>query len=535
VSAGVTVPDASTNDENDILELSAIEITDTFSKSEIACTESAASKSEADDEFEEVTELVRTVLTGSNLQHEDEPSDSSDGSGDDDAEVLPQNQTVECKLVCDKGSITLALEDSGLDQDLEEGEKWKENVVNISASFTEPSFIAKARKSEQSVYSYTSDFTPMFNISSVSAASEDGNEEVLEVSATILVEDDEVDEDGTTPREAIAEAEDNDVTATILLTDESKEEVHEVVEVSATAPDRVEAEASTRARSVSAESMTVDMLRRELKQRGLTTKGKKTELIDRLRSVLDTEARQEIVSGEGEVETSGVSALALESAEEAGAIDSKSTREEEQDANEVLGSEAEEEGAEVAGMTIYELRRELKRRGLDTRGKKQALVERLERVIAEGYAEESSPEGESESESEKEEEVKEGAHASADEVEENERTVNVTVEAKPVLEQEEDFTQQSTLRTTPVAEDCSSDDEAEGTNEEEAQAEADFAKMKVAELRVELKRRRLPAQGRKSELVDRLRAALEPDQSDSDSETDESSAELEPACEAVPV
>ncbi len=88
MSAGVSVPEASTNDENDILELSAIEITDPFSKSEIACAESAASKSEADDEVEEVTELVRTVLTGSNLQHEDEPSDSYDGSDDDgDAEA----------------------------------------------------------------------------------------------------------------------------------------------------------------------------------------------------------------------------------------------------------------------------------------------------------------------------------------------------------------------------------------------------------------------------------------------------------------
>ncbi|NEJ83846.1 hypothetical protein GR268_46195, partial [Rhizobium leguminosarum] len=141
------------------------------------------------------------------------------------------------------------------------------------------------------MYSYTSDFTPMFNISSVSTATEDENEEALEVSATILVEVDEVNDDETTSKEAM-EAEDNDVTATILLAGESEEEAHEVVEVSATAPERVEAEAGTRAHSVSAESMTVDMLRRELKQRGLTTKGKKTELIDRLRSVLDTEARQ---------------------------------------------------------------------------------------------------------------------------------------------------------------------------------------------------------------------------------------------------
>ena len=174
------------------------------------CTARSRALDDEDQLPEEPTELIRTAIEVSRAL-EDEASDSESVKGGD--------LTVEHKM----GSITLALEESGIERDLlEDGvAKWEEKVVSISASFAEPSFIAREatiRKSEDGCYSYTSDFTPMFNVTSLSGGTEDEKEEETghEVSATILVGDEEAEVD-----EKLRETEEqhavHEVSATVLL------------------------------------------------------------------------------------------------------------------------------------------------------------------------------------------------------------------------------------------------------------------------------------------------------------------------------
>ena len=158
-------------------------------------------------------------------------------------------------------------------------------------------------------------------------------------------------------------------------------------------------------------------------------------------------------------------------------------------------SEDKDESA-VASMTVLELRRELKKRGLNGQGKKEALVKRLELAMAEESVKgpvEGAPGNEEENETVKAEEAEARTEASADSTEVHEDNSDATIDSPELTISE----------SKPEAE------EQMAESEEEASDEADtLEEMKVVELRAELKKRGLPTQGRKPELVGRLRAAL---------------------------
>jgi hypothetical protein len=105
------------------------------------------------------------------------------------------------------------------------------------------------------------------------------------------------------------------------------------------------------------EKMTVAELKEELKAMKLDTKGKKAELIARLK---------------GDEVSSDASEDEKPKKKEMKKVDKKKVKKEDSD------SESEEAKVEYKKMKVGELRELLKERGLDSKGKKEELIERLE-------------------------------------------------------------------------------------------------------------------------------------------------------------
>jgi len=302
-------------------------------------------------------------------------------------------------LGCDKGSITLALENFHIDQDEIDEPRWKRSVsMNLSLSFTESSIIAPEGRDpmNESVNSY---LTRMFSMNGETSHRAESSE--------------------STPasKDKITREASNSNTATFAIL-----ESHGGSPLSRSLKNDLEA-------------MTVGELRRRLKKQGLSTRGKKVELIERLNSIADEieenneykveelslpqEVQKEDLNSDEEMPiTAGlaseqreladdrqshlVQTLQAEQAEPADRLEEetdteisgvlRTTFEEEPDVsgeatvqkNEHLARESNCITFDPQSLKVIELKRELKRLNLPTNGKKSDLVQRLEDYLTSG-------------------------------------------------------------------------------------------------------------------------------------------------------
>merc|ERR1711892_1555108 len=128
------------------------------------------------------------------------------------------------------------------------------------------------------------------------------------------------------------------------------------------------------------EDWTVKELKEECKTLGLSDKGKKTELIERIKEAKATETAPavEVSVEEDVVEVSSVEEAAEVDAVEEPAADAP-VAEEEVVAPESM--EIEEDGP-LEEWTVKELKEECKTLGLSDKGKKSELIERIKEVRA---------------------------------------------------------------------------------------------------------------------------------------------------------
>ena len=152
---------------------------------------------------------------------------------------------------------------------------------------------------------------------------------------------------------------------------------------------------------------------------------------------------------------------------------------------------SQEEAVDFSRLKVAELRKECTKRGLDSKGVKAVLVERLEEAAKSGGVEESS-----EDEDEEESDVSMEIDYSTMKVAElrafcAKRDIDQKGTKAVLIKRLQDF------------------NNADNSEEEEPEAEVavDYASMKVAELRAELSEKGLDTKGVKAVLIKRLESA----------------------------